>query len=84
MRGKSRLEVTPGLVEQFRKYHSRNSATFHIVLDDRNFEPGHAAYCLESIRDDDEGSRLGVLLCEMSTTQRRKLERLVSTEKPTK
>jgi hypothetical protein len=64
--------LTREVVARFARFHARNSAVFHIVLDDGNVADGHAQWCAEQATDD-EGRELGRTLVAMSRTQRLKL-----------
>lgn len=74
---KARL-ITPELVDRFRRYHAEHPAwgALHVVLDDGNFKlPPIAVVGLarRDARGDAEGAELGVILAELTPSQRAKI-----------
>lgn len=67
-------------VPEFSRYLSKEPCwgALHIVLDDFNYEDENVESCVQWAREnrDAEGERLGLILLNMSVTQRQKVGRL--------
>jgi hypothetical protein len=75
----SKIKI-PDVVERFQKYFDKNPTwgKLHIVLDDNNVEDRHIQFCIDSALDsnDLEAVELGLILLNMTKTQRLKLPHL--------
>ena len=71
----------PEVIDDFRAYKAIHLAwgSLHIVLDDNNVTEPDVQFCVDLAIEtgDVEGERLARLLLQMSTTQRRKLGRVL-------
>lgn len=71
----------PQHFERFCAYYAKNPVwgSLHIVLDDQNLGDDSVRFCIDYAKEhgDEEGHALGLILLEMSKTQRGRLDKLV-------